>query len=223
MIAYRTQAPPAGELYIRLQITRGAGRDWPRCRPGRERATSSCWSSRARRFRRRRPGQASTFRVATSLRRNPVQSLDPAWKTGNYLNNLLCLREARERGADDVVMLNLAGELTESVRFQHRLRPGGEICDPAAFGRDSGRHHARPPARRDRRRGWPRGERGGGAARRTCVRWRSASCSPPPRMSCRSERSTDHHSRSARTPWRARLQAAFAARRPRPTPQPIRS
>jgi len=53
--------------------------------------------------------------VARELRRNPRDSLDPAWKTGNYLNNLLCLREARQRGADEVLILNHAGRVTESA------------------------------------------------------------------------------------------------------------
>jgi branched-chain amino acid aminotransferase len=52
--------------------------------------------------------------LATSLRRNPVESLNPAWKTGNYLNNIMGLREARARGADEVLMLNLRGEITEA-------------------------------------------------------------------------------------------------------------
>jgi branched-chain amino acid aminotransferase len=53
--------------------------------------------------------------VAQELRRNPCDSLDPAWKTGNYLNNLLCLREARQRGADEALILNHAGRVTEAA------------------------------------------------------------------------------------------------------------
>lgn len=53
--------------------------------------------------------------LATGLRRNSAQSLNPAWKTGNYLNNILCLREARSRGADEVLMVNHGGELTEAA------------------------------------------------------------------------------------------------------------
>jgi len=52
--------------------------------------------------------------LATTLRRNSSETLNPAWKTGNYLNNILCLGEARRRGADEVVMTNLAGEVAES-------------------------------------------------------------------------------------------------------------
>jgi len=53
--------------------------------------------------------------VAQELRRNPRDSLDPAWKTGNYLNNILCLREARQRGADESLILNHAGRVTEAA------------------------------------------------------------------------------------------------------------
>ncbi|HLP02763.1 MAG TPA: aminotransferase class IV [Opitutaceae bacterium] len=52
--------------------------------------------------------------IAREVRRTPRDSLDPAWKTGNCLNNLLGLREARQRGADDVLLPNHAGRLTEA-------------------------------------------------------------------------------------------------------------
>jgi branched-chain amino acid aminotransferase len=48
-------------------------------------------------------------------RRNPPQALDPALKTGNYLNNILALREAHEAGADDAILLDLAGRVTEGT------------------------------------------------------------------------------------------------------------
>jgi len=46
-------------------------------------------------------------------RRNPPQALDPALKTGNYLNNILAVREAHEAGADDAILLDLQGRVTE--------------------------------------------------------------------------------------------------------------
>jgi branched-chain amino acid aminotransferase len=132
--AYRSQVPAHGELYIRLQITRGAGaigldvaladtcdfvlliQPCPEIAP----ATA-------------RDGLRLT--VATSLRRNPVESLDPSWKTGNYLNNLLCLREARARGADDVVILNMAGEVAEaSVSNIAFARDGRVVTPPLSAG-----------------------------------------------------------------------------------------
>jgi len=47
-------------------------------------------------------------------RRNPINALDPNIKGGNYLNNILGLIESRDAGADDCVMLNEAGLVTES-------------------------------------------------------------------------------------------------------------
>jgi branched-chain amino acid aminotransferase len=127
--AYRERVPGSGELYIRLQITRGAGAIGldialaDKCdyivlvQPCPEIPPSIA-----------RDGLRLT--VASTLRRNPVQSLDPSWKTGNYLNNLLCLREARSRGADDVVILNLAGEVTEASVSNIAFVKAGRIVTP---------------------------------------------------------------------------------------------
>jgi len=51
--------------------------------------------------------------AVTHLQRNSVNSLDPNIKGGNYLNNILALHEARESGADDCVMLDAEGMVTE--------------------------------------------------------------------------------------------------------------
>ncbi|HZZ19798.1 MAG TPA: aminotransferase class IV [Opitutaceae bacterium] len=132
--AYRTRVPGSGDLYIRFQVTRGAGaigldialadacdyvllvQPCPVMTPAVE---------------------ASGLRlsVVRELRRNPAQSLDPTWKTGNYLNNLLCLREVRARGADDAVILNLAGEVTEaSVSNIAFVRDGVVVTPPLSAG-----------------------------------------------------------------------------------------
>jgi branched-chain amino acid aminotransferase len=42
------------------------------------------------------------------------RALDPAIKSGNYLNSVLGLAEARQRGADDCLMLNNDGFVTEA-------------------------------------------------------------------------------------------------------------
>src|ERR1019366_7131146 len=55
---------------------------------------------------------------------------DPAWKTGNYLNNVLGLREACARGADEVVMLNHAGEVTEASTSNLAFVRGGTLIVP---------------------------------------------------------------------------------------------
>ena len=48
-------------------------------------------------------------------RRNSPLTLDPALKTGNYLNNVMALREAHAAGADDAVLLDLQGQVTEAT------------------------------------------------------------------------------------------------------------
>lgn len=47
--------------------------------------------------------------------RNDKQALDPAAKTGNYLNNILALLEAQQMGADDALLINQAGFITEAT------------------------------------------------------------------------------------------------------------
>jgi branched-subunit amino acid aminotransferase/4-amino-4-deoxychorismate lyase len=132
--AYRAAVPDSGELYIRLQVTRGAGPI----------GLDTALADRADFLLLVQPcpeispdklGAGMRLSVATALRRNPVQSLDPAWKTGNYLNNLLCLREARARGFDDVVILNFAGEVAEaSVSNIAFARDGRLVTPPLSTG-----------------------------------------------------------------------------------------
>lgn len=47
--------------------------------------------------------------------RNDKRALDPASKTGNYLNNVLGLIEAKATGAHDAIFLNSAGYVTEAT------------------------------------------------------------------------------------------------------------
>jgi branched-chain amino acid aminotransferase len=52
--------------------------------------------------------------AVTRVRRNPVEALSPDIKSGNYLNNILGVAEAVELDADDCLMLNPAGVVTEA-------------------------------------------------------------------------------------------------------------
>jgi branched-chain amino acid aminotransferase len=52
--------------------------------------------------------------VTASLRRPPPDVLDPRVKSLNYLNNALAKLEARQSGADEALMLNLAGNVAEA-------------------------------------------------------------------------------------------------------------
>lgn len=63
-------------------------------------------------------------------RRNPPQALNPAFKTGNYLNNLLAMLEAKDEDADEAILLNTQGELTEATRSNVFLVRGGTVLTP---------------------------------------------------------------------------------------------
>jgi branched-chain amino acid aminotransferase len=127
--AYRAATSFRGDLYIRLQASRGSGSI----------GLDVALAERAEFVLLVQPCPVSSpavlqaglkLSIAVALRRNPIESLSPAWKTGNYLNNILGLREARSRGADDVVMLNLRGEVTEAATSNIAFVRDGEVITP---------------------------------------------------------------------------------------------
>jgi branched-chain amino acid aminotransferase len=63
-------------------------------------------------------------------RRNSPLTLDPALKTGNYLNNVLALREAHAAGADDAVLLDLQGKVTEATTSNIFFVQRGVVVTP---------------------------------------------------------------------------------------------
>jgi branched-chain amino acid aminotransferase len=76
------------------------------------------------------------LKVAVTLtRRNPVACLDPSLKTGNYMNNILALREAHAAGADDALLLDLRGKVTEaSTSNIFFVQQGVVVTPPLALG-----------------------------------------------------------------------------------------
>ena len=66
------------------------------------------------------------------LRRNAVNTLDPNIKGGNYLNNILGLAEARAMGADECVMLDADGRVTECSNSNVWFVLDGRVVTPAA-------------------------------------------------------------------------------------------
>ena len=68
-------------------------------------------------------------------RRNPPQALDPALKTGNYLNGILALREAHAAGAEDALMLDIKGQVTEaSTSNVFFVKDGVVVTPPLSLG-----------------------------------------------------------------------------------------
>jgi branched-chain amino acid aminotransferase len=132
--AYRQAAGHAGELYVRLQISRGSGPIG--LDPGLADAPEYVLLVQANKdVPPEKLEQGYTLSLATRLHRNAADTLNPAWKTGNYLNNILCLGEARERGADEVVITNLAGEVAEAaVTNLAFVRDGVVLTPPLSAG-----------------------------------------------------------------------------------------
>lgn len=67
--------------------------------------------------------------VPETLRNSP-RALDPNIKSGNYLNNILAVAEAKERGGDDALLLSLDGKLTEASNSNVAFVIGGKIVTP---------------------------------------------------------------------------------------------
>ncbi|HYR19527.1 MAG TPA: aminotransferase class IV [Myxococcales bacterium] len=68
--------------------------------------------------------------AVTRTRRNPPQALDPALKTGNYLNSALALRESHAAGADDALLLDLRGQVTEASTSNVFFVQDGVVVTP---------------------------------------------------------------------------------------------
>jgi len=127
--AAATGATDDDELYVRLVVTRGAGPLGLGVSAG---LTPTYVIVVAPAHRptpvERRRGLCA--RVADRLRVS-ARALDPGAKTGNYMNNLLALHEARRSGADDAILLNDAGDVTEATTSNVYLVVDGRVATPA--------------------------------------------------------------------------------------------
>ncbi len=125
-----TGATRNDDLYVRYQITRGVGAI--DLYPGEGQRTTSViivksapvWNPD---FYRRGLSMA-----IPRVRRNPVDSLDPNIKGGNYLNNVIAVTQARQLGADDCVMLDSEDYVTESGNSNIWFMIDGELKTPGA-------------------------------------------------------------------------------------------
>ena len=73
--------------------------------------------------------------VTSSWRRPPADVLDPRVKSLNYLNNALAKLEARQRGADEALLLNQAGLVAEaSVANLFAVRDDVLLTPPGSDG-----------------------------------------------------------------------------------------
>jgi branched-chain amino acid aminotransferase len=128
--AAAADVPQGQDIYVRWHVTRGAGPlDLV---PARELKTSYViivkevppWNPEF---------YERGMRLAvTRVRRNPIEALSPDIKSGNYLNNILGVAEAVELGADDCLMLNPAGHITEASNSNVFFVIDGRLVTPSA-------------------------------------------------------------------------------------------
>jgi len=122
-------AAGAGEAYVRIIVTRGGG----------EIGLDPALADRPRLIVLVRPlpllapslYEDGVEIALVAVRRNPRRALDPAIKSGNYLNNILGLREARARGAHECIMMNAEGWLTEGSTSNLFVVRGDAVRTPA--------------------------------------------------------------------------------------------
>lgn len=119
---------PEDDAYLRLMVTRGEGPLGLHVIDGlRQNVVIVAGPAH-------RPSAAVRERGLTvalvDRQRISAKALDPGAKTGNYLNNLLALHEAEARGADDAVLLNDRGEVTEGTTSNVYVVADGVVSTP---------------------------------------------------------------------------------------------
>jgi branched-chain amino acid aminotransferase len=100
------------DAYVRLVVTRGAGAlgvDPTTCPEPR----LFCIAAQAQIYPLEKLAQGLDL-VTVSWRRPALDAVDPRVKSLNYLNNALAKQEARQRGADEALVLNAAGTIAEA-------------------------------------------------------------------------------------------------------------
>jgi branched-chain amino acid aminotransferase len=68
--------------------------------------------------------------VTASVYRNSKKSLDPNIKSGNYLNNIMAIGEAKKKNVYDAVMTNSEGQITEGPTWNIFMVKDGRIIGP---------------------------------------------------------------------------------------------
>ncbi len=117
-----------GESYLRLIVTRGEGE--LDLHPG------TCKAPRVIGIAKPLPqwppeaySKGAKVMLA-NVRRNPKEATDPAIKSGNYLNNVLAIMEARREKALEAVMLGVNGHVTEATTSNVFMVKRGVLITP---------------------------------------------------------------------------------------------
>ncbi len=68
--------------------------------------------------------------VFVSVRRNHTKAVDPEAKTGNYMNSVMAMRDAKAQGADEAIMLDVEGRVAEASSANVFALIDGVWCTP---------------------------------------------------------------------------------------------
>lgn len=117
-----------GEAYFRIVATRGPG-PISLLPDGCEEPGLYLIGRELMRYPERMYTEGCRVAVVPRLRNDP-RALDPRAKTGNYLNNMLGLIEARRSGADDALFLNAELHLTEGTTSNAWIAEDGRVVTP---------------------------------------------------------------------------------------------
>ena len=69
--------------------------------------------------------------IVADVLRNPKEAMDPDVKSGNYLNNVLAMTQAKQKGAYDAIMLNDKGNVTEGTTSNIWIVKGDKVITPS--------------------------------------------------------------------------------------------
>lgn len=121
-------ASPLDDGYLRLVVTRGAGSlgiDPRSCAQGNAFIVADRigFTSAVQR-------QAGLSVIVAAIRRLPTDGLDPRVKSLNYLNHVLARMEATRAGADEALLLNAQGRITEGSGDNVFVVRRGELLTP---------------------------------------------------------------------------------------------
>jgi branched-chain amino acid aminotransferase len=128
-IARTLEAAQNDDSYLRVVVTRGSG----------DIGLDTALADRSRTIVIVRPlalppersYREGVYLKVVEVQRTSPRAMDPAVKSGNYLNNILALAEARKAGAYEALMCDAAGRIAEGASSNLFVVAGGVITTPA--------------------------------------------------------------------------------------------
>ena len=72
--------------------------------------------------------------VISKVRRNHPRALDPAVKSGNFLNNILAFKDAKDAGAHEAIIVNADGYVAEGTTSNVFVVKDGFVWTPHPYG-----------------------------------------------------------------------------------------